>query len=483
MVEHPAAVRYGVDAPYKEAAYDPLAAEDFFRARPLQALRRALQIAQQSGGFVMALVLDRILKREDQMTAKRSEQLLDVIIRLGPTFIKIGQALSIRTDLLPASYAAGLTALQDNVPPFSAVEGRAVIEAELGIRLAEVFSSISLEPVASASIGCVYKATLQDGTEVAIKVQRPQVLRDVALDLFMLRSAAPAYQRANDVNTDLVALVDAWGTGFINELDYTREAEATSAFSTAMAQRGLGSVIAPEVVLHLSSTHVLTTKWVDGERLASSAADDVPRLCGVALNAYLTMLLDTGTLHCDPHPGNLLRTPDGKLCILDFGMCLEVPRGLQLSLLEFIANLSGENYEAVPNDLVNLGFVPAAKLDELRSSGLTVAISRMLRLAAQGGGPQGTMKRLVAENKDKYGAELMAKYGTLDSPEAVKERQRRFREDWQRECVRTDRSAASLSFHAHLPDCVTPLPTAPVWIPCVDLLCGWSLLLTMAGDG
>ena len=96
-----------------------------------------------------------------------------------------------------------------------------------------------------------------------------------------------------------------------------------------MEQRGLGSVFAPEVVPHLSSAHVLTTKWVEGERLASSQAEDVPRLCGVALNSYLTMLLDTGTLHCDPHPGNLLRTPDGRLCILDWGMVIEVPDDLQ----------------------------------------------------------------------------------------------------------------------------------------------------------
>ena len=154
----------------------------------------------------------------------------------------------------------------------------------------------------------------------------------------------------------------------------------------------LGSVFAPEVIASLSSTHVLTTKWVDGERLASSAADDVPRLCGVALNAYLTMLLDTGTLHCDPHPGNLLRTPDGRLCTLDWGMVIKVPEDLQLSLLEFIANLSAENYEEVPNDLVKLSFVPADKIDELRASGLTFAISTMLKLASEGGGPKGAMQ-------------------------------------------------------------------------------------------
>ena len=424
----------GVDVPYREADYNPDAADAFFRARPVATLKRLVQLTQLSGSFIASTIMDKQLDREEAMVEQRSQELLELVSKLGPTFIKVGQALSIRTDLLPAPYVAGLTKLQDAVPPFSGAQGRAIIEKELGIRLDETFSEISLEPVASASIGQVYKGTLRaTGEEVAVKVQRPNVLYDVALDLFMMRTLAPVFGRANDMNTDLVGLVDAWGFGFVNELDYNKEAAATTAFAVAMDARGLGSVTSPEVVYDLSSTHVLTTKWVDGERLASSGADDVPRLCGVALNAYLTMLLDTGTLHCDPHPGNLLRTTDGKLCILDFGMCLEVPTDLQLSLLEFISDLSAEAYERVPDDLVNLGFVPADKIDELRSSGLTSAISFMLRSAAQGGGPSAMQKRLVEGNKEKYGAALIAKYGTLDSPEATKERQRLFKEDWQKE--------------------------------------------------
>ncbi|OEU13917.1 hypothetical protein FRACYDRAFT_158094, partial [Fragilariopsis cylindrus CCMP1102] len=219
----------------------------------------------------------------------------------------------------------------------------------------------------SASIGQVYKGKLRkDGMEVAVKVQRPKVLENVALDLYVLRSIIAPF------NTDFVALIDAWGSGFVDELDYRAEAKATKDFTKAMKERGLDSVVfAPEVMDELSSTHVLVTKWVDGERLSTSNEDDVPRLCGIALNTYLTMLLDTGTLHCDPHPGNLLRTPEGKLCILDWGMVLDVPKDLQLSLLEFIADLKAENYEDVPMDLVKLKFVPEDKLDELRQSGLT----------------------------------------------------------------------------------------------------------------
>jgi len=120
------------------------------------------------------------------------------------------------------------------------------------------------------------------GEEIAVKIQRPAVLSNVALDLHMLRSLAPMpmYQKSKGMNTDLVGLVDAWGEGFVNELDYRAEAKATTEFSRAMKERGLGSVFAPEVVEELSSMHVLTTKWVDGERLSDSDAGDVPRLCG-----------------------------------------------------------------------------------------------------------------------------------------------------------------------------------------------------------
>ena len=113
------------------------------------------------------------------------------------------------------------------------------------------------------------------------------------------------------------------------ETDYQYEAANTDAFSAAMERRGLGAVTAPKVVPELSSRRVLVTEWVDGTRLDLDASPDVPRLCGVAINAYLTMLLDTGVLHCDPHPGNLLRSKEGKLVILDWGMTQAVPEDLQ----------------------------------------------------------------------------------------------------------------------------------------------------------
>jgi len=169
-----------------------------------------------------------------------------------------------------------------------------------------------------------------------------------------------------------------------------------------MVERGLGAVTSPTVVDNLSTNCVLTTEWVAGTRLDLDASPDVPRLCAVAINAYLTMLLDTGTLHCDPHPGNLLRTTDGQLCILDWGMTLEVPEDLQYSLIEFIAHVNAEDYEAMPQDFVNLGFTPPSQLERVRASNLTEGLSFVLRQLSQGGGGKKLQQRVREEWKERY---------------------------------------------------------------------------------
>ena len=313
-----------------------------------------------------------------------------------------------------------------------------------------------LEPVprtnvAAASIGQVFKAEMNDGTVVAIKVQRPDVIKDIALDLYIVRLLAPYYKRAFKFNSDLVGLVDEWGRGFVDELDYLREATNGKRFLAAMQARGLDSVTTSEVVDELSSNRILVTKWVDGERLAKSTEGDVGRLCGVALNAYLTMLLDTGLLHCDPHPGklryccallrycvtaftavltatriqanllyyrallllllflrdahagNLLRTPDGKLCILDFGMCIEVEKDLQYGLIEYISHLMSEDYEEIPKDLIRLGFVPPGQEAMIQRAGVVAALSSILKQLAQGGGPKKVQERFIKQIKEEFG--------------------------------------------------------------------------------
>jgi len=281
-----------------------------------------------------------------------------------------------------------------------------------------LFETLSNEPVASASIGQVYRGTLRESQkDVAVKVQRPGILGEIALDLYVLRLLTPiqtklqnAVNRQKTTKEDIetaVLLVDEWGRGFVAETDYRLEARNTIQFEEFMRKRKLDAVCAPAVVEDLVRDKVLVTEWVEGTRLDKDASADVPRLCGVAINAYLTMLLDTGVLHCDPHPGNLLRTTDGKLCILDWGMTLAVPNDLQYALLEFIAHINTEDYDSIPQDFINLGFSPAdVSLERLQKSGITEGLSFAFRQLSQGGGPAKIQERVKEEFKERYGSEL-----------------------------------------------------------------------------
>ena len=420
------------EAPYApgKATYDPKAAETFYSQRPLVVAKRVLSLARLTTAFTAGvlfdwLVLGKLMKDTEyralqKAEPRRAKEALALCEQLGPTFIKLGQALSIRTDLIPEAYALELRQLQDAVPPFPSQEAYKVLQRQLGIKdVRDTFETLSARPVASASIGQVYKGTLKGNTSktVAVKVQRPGILSEIALDLYVLRLITP-FQTAftnlvNGVSTapeDIevaLQLVDEWGRGFVAETDYRLEAKNTIDFQRAMAARGLDAVCAPTVVEELARDTVLVTEWVDGTRLDRDASADVPRLCGVAINAYLTMLLDTGVLHCDPHPGNLLRTTDGRLCVLDWGMTLEVPNELQYSLLEFIAHLNVEDYDAIPQDFINLGFSPPDVTPErLKASGITEGLAFAFRQLSAGGGPKKIAERVESQLKERYGAEL-----------------------------------------------------------------------------
>lgn len=307
------------ESPYPPgtATYNPTIAAEFYGRRPLLVLQRILRLAFLTAQFNTGilfdwLVLGKLLKDEEYSALKKNEparavEALALCTQLGPTFIKLGQALSIRTDLIPEAYALELRQLQDAVPPFPSDEAKEVLRREWGRDINAVLSEVTDEPVASASIGQVYKGKLRDGREVAVKIQRPGILAEIALDLHVLRVLTPiqtflqnAANGRKTVQEDIdaaISLVDEWGRGFVAETDYRLEARNTVQFEEAMRKRGLDAVCAPGVVEELTRDKVLVTEWVDGTRLDRDASPDVPRLCGVAINAYLTMLLDTGVLH------------------------------------------------------------------------------------------------------------------------------------------------------------------------------------------
>lgn len=290
--------------PYLRGQYDPDLARQYYSQRPLLVIRRALQLFRLSSSFLSSLLFDKyILRATERNMDKRAKELLGLVQKIGPTAIKVGQALSVRADLIPAAYAEALSELQDNVPPFPSEKAQKLLKEELGDSYRLLKKVDFSNPVASASIGQVYRgfAEIKNGTEielkeVAVKVQRPNGLAEIALDLFIVREFAPYWKKITGSATDLQGLANEWGRGFIAELTYLSEAENTKRFNQEMKNKGIDAVTAPIVIDELSSDRILTTEWVQGNRLDKSAEGDVSLLCGVALNAYLVMLLETGTL-------------------------------------------------------------------------------------------------------------------------------------------------------------------------------------------
>lgn len=280
-----------VGSPYDAGTetYSVETAELFYGSRPFFVLRRLLKLASITGAFNLKLFYDWRTGNVEKNQKERAKEALILATQLGPTFIKLGQALSIRTDLIPEAYALELRQLQDAVPPFESGAAMEIIKKEMGIRgsINEKFLSISPLPVASASIGQVYRGTLLDGRDVAVKVQRPKVLGEIALDLYLLRLITPLQVKlTNSINgqkteqSDIdvaISLVDEWGRGFVAEVDYRLEALNTKQFTKAMERRGLNAVTAPTVVDELSGPRVLVTEWVEGTRLDRDASSDVPR--------------------------------------------------------------------------------------------------------------------------------------------------------------------------------------------------------------
>ena len=392
--------------------YDPAATRKYFSTRPITLLKRGIRSFILLGGFSAKLWLDRKTRGENTSDAKRKEintkratQLRNLLVSLGPTYVKLGQVLSSRADLLPAEYIEELRVLQDRVPPFDDDLARRILDRELGPTADRL--SLGSTPIASASLGQVYRGTWRNDEgqleEVAVKVQRPGALVAISLDVGIIRSFAEPWRKWNNLNSDLEGLVDEWGRRFIAELDYEAEATNGENFAKAMASRSdLGGVVTAAPVFRQASTRrVLTTGWIEGVRLQDSKADDTAQLCAVALTSYLAMLLDLGYLHADPHPGNLLRTNDGKLCILDWGLVTPVSKDLSAAILRFIAHLVSKDFEAVPGDLDAMGFIPSGKREAMEDSGVARALGLLFSALARGGGAQGFRDELGLPDEER----------------------------------------------------------------------------------
>ncbi|KAK3018370.1 hypothetical protein RJ639_003960 [Escallonia herrerae] len=331
--------------------YDISKIASVYRKKPLIVLRRLFQIGTTFGRWFALRYLDKVRERSDLMFEVRAAELRDILVQLGPAYIKIAQAISSRPDLIPPSYLDELSLLQDRIAPFSTEEAFNTIEKELGLPIEELFSEISPYPVAAASLGQVYQARLRSGGQVvAVKVQRPGVQAAISLDILILRYLAGLIRRAGKFNTDLQAVVDEW---------------ASSLFRL---YGDLQDVLVPEMYVAQTTRRVLTMQWLEGQKLS-----EVKDLYMVEIGVYCSFnqLLERGFYHADPHPGNLLRTYDRKLAYLDFGMMGEFKQELRDGFIEACLHLVNRDYDALAKDFVTLGFIPPTADKEAVTKALT----------------------------------------------------------------------------------------------------------------
>ena len=305
--------------------------------------------------------------------------------KLGPTYIKLGQMMSVRPDVLPDDALKELQILQDNVKAFDTSVAISQIEAELGGPLSEFFSEISEKPVAAASLAQVYRAKLiSTGKYVAVKVQRPRVLETVSKDLYVLRRAAEVYQGlierfAPQQRTNYVALLNEWSVGFYTELDFLNEAANQQKLRDLMIENKVDSIYIPEVNHELSTRRVLVSEWIDGRKLSDCSPMEINSLIGAAQEAFLTQLLQVGMIHSDPHPGNLMfmDVPRGPatLALLDFGLVAKVKQEDMDVMVSAIIHLANRDYPSLVDDFIRLEILPSdcdrAKVVPLMDKALT----------------------------------------------------------------------------------------------------------------
>jgi len=363
--------------------YDAAALQVFFSKRPEVIVQRLGQAARVVSPFLYNTAVDIILNRagDPEIQTQRAADLRRVVTRLGPFFIKLGQALSIRPDILPPDSMKELQKLCDKVPTFDSKLAMQIITDELGQDPEELFSELSAEPLAAASLGQVYKGKLRaTGEVVAIKVQRPFVLETVSLDLYLFRQVGGFINSLSSQGTDLVALVDEFAGRFYDELDYN--VECANGIRMAEDMASLPKVVIPKCFPAYTSRRVHTAAWIDGEKLADSQADDVQDLINVGVVAYLTQLLGAGFFHADPHPGNMLRTSDGNLAIIDFGLVTELTEDQRSGILESIVHLINRDYKQIGKDFQRLDFIPPG----VDVTPIEPALSRVFDAALKGGG-------------------------------------------------------------------------------------------------
>jgi len=346
--------------------YDPLATEKLLFLQPAKWIVRNVQIAIPLSLWAIGVATDVVTNQEESNRKNRAKQLLNTISGLGPAIIKGGQALASRSDLMPSEYLDQLQKLQDDVPRFANELALATVEEELEVDFDDVFELMDPEPIAAASIGQVYKARLRsNGDLVALKIQRPKCEEIIALDLYVLRwwsGVANVLTKLLNRDINVQSIIDDFGELIYRELDYVAEAANAQRFSELYAGQ-VKDVFVPKVYSDLTTSKVLTMEWVEGFRLTDSEKLDEYGLDGKKLvdtlvQCSLRQILGNGFFHADPHAGNLLVVPDGRLCYLDFGMMSYAASEQRNGFLLAVVHMVNRDWDELVQMYQRLGFIP-----------------------------------------------------------------------------------------------------------------------------
>ena len=335
-------------------------------ARLKTRFNEVLRVAVDKLVRIVRLIVFRGGEGSDKKAARLAKQavwLSQSLIGLGPTFIKIGQALGTRADLLPLAYVKELSTLQDQVPAFSTAEAFARIEAELGRSLRECYAEIDSEPVASASLGQVYRARLSSGEEVAVKVQRPDLEQIISFDIAILYTLVKLtnrfFPRANE-NADWEGMLREFHTTVFEEMDYVKEGRNADRFRYNF--RTWQVIRVPKIYWSHTSRRVLTLEFIRGTKVIDVEGLCARRLSAVKVNrllvrTYLKQLLEDGFFHADPHPGNLLVMDSGHLAFFDFGMVGRITPRLQSQMIDAFLHVVARDVHGLGQDIINLNFL------------------------------------------------------------------------------------------------------------------------------
>ncbi|MBS1997755.1 MAG: AarF/ABC1/UbiB kinase family protein [Cyanobacteria bacterium SZAS LIN-2] len=310
----------------------------------------------------------------------QAKELASDLEKLGPAFVKLGQLLSTRSDLLPVTYLEALSRLQDNCEPFSFKEVETIVCSELGVRLSNAFQKFDQIPLAAASLGQIHHAIMRDGREVAVKVQRPGIREGVVQDLEILCEVADFYDSHSESGRKLRyrLMMDEFRRTVLQELDYRREAHNLETLKANMAEFPL--IVVPAPVTSYSTSKVLTMDFIKGRKITAISPltlleIDGPKLAEQSFEAYLKQILVDGFFHADPHPGNVFLTDDHKIALLDLGMVATLTPVMQGKLLQMLLAISECRSDSVANIAIEIG----ERLDDYDESAVRVRINELIQ--------------------------------------------------------------------------------------------------------